>query len=523
MDLPSYPCAKLKLDQFFLQWLSEHQDLVNNLLEDAQAGKPLRGPATAMGGPSPLSPATQHAIFAMTPPLSPSKPRSPRSPLSPARKSSTSSSLKRPPLSQLPQFYFPNGATAPDSARLEFQGRVDHHFNAHPIGLGMEEFVGMAFDAGDLPRMIGRCMFRRLAGEAGTHVPKDAFTKWWAAHNMLSAPPIKRVYEVLRKEGQEYLTYEDFSPLMDMVLKYHPGLEFLAETAEFQKKYAETVVFRIFYALNKAGSGQLTLRELRRGDLLEALEALDSEDDINKVLKYFSYEHFYVIYCKFWELDSDHDFLIDRSDLAHYSQCALSFNIIDRVFEQVPRKFASRVPGKMSYEDFVWFILSEEDKTTDTALEYWFKCVDLDSDGVIRPREMWTFYEEQLKRLEGLSAEPVLFPDVVCQLHDMLQPAQEGEYTLRDLKRTKPQSALLFNALFNLHKFLSYENRDPFAMRAEQGEFAGLTEWDKFAKVEYYRLASEDDHEDVTMEAEEQWQDAPMLDSMDRRPAGGKD
>lgn len=48
----------------------------------------------------------------------------------------------------------------------------------------------------------------------------------------------------------------------------------------------------------------------------------------------------------------------------------------------------------MSYEDFVWFILSEEDKTTDTALEYWFKCVDLDSDGVIRPREMWTFYGE---------------------------------------------------------------------------------------------------------------------------------
>lgn len=39
--------------------------------------------------------------------------------------------------------------------------------------------------------------------------------------------------------------------------------------------------------------------------------------------------------------------------------------------------------------------------------------------------------EEQLKRLEGLSQEPVLFPDIVCQLHDMLQPAKEGEYTLR--------------------------------------------------------------------------------------------
>jgi hypothetical protein len=43
-------------------------------------------------------------------------------------------------------------------------------------------------------------------------------------------------------------------------------------------------------------------------------------------------------------------------------------------FLQAPRKFSSGVPGKMGYEDFVWFILSEEDKTTDTAMEYWFRC-----------------------------------------------------------------------------------------------------------------------------------------------------
>ncbi len=36
-------------------------------------------------------------------------------------------------------------------------------------------------------------------------------------------------------------------------------------------------------APRRSGSGRLTLRELRRGDLFEALEALDKEDDINKV------------------------------------------------------------------------------------------------------------------------------------------------------------------------------------------------------------------------------------------------
>jgi serine/threonine-protein phosphatase 2A regulatory subunit B'' len=39
---------------------------------------------------------------------------------------------------------------------------------------------------------------------------------------------------------------------------------------------------------------------------------LEEEEDINQIMAYFSYEHFYVIYCKFWELDRDHDLYIDQ-------------------------------------------------------------------------------------------------------------------------------------------------------------------------------------------------------------------
>ena len=42
----------------------------------------------------------------------------------------------------------------------------------------------------------------------------------------------------------------------------------------------------------------------------------------------------------------------------------------------------------MGYEDFVWFILSEEDKGHDLSLEYWFRCCDLDCDGALRSHEM---------------------------------------------------------------------------------------------------------------------------------------
>jgi len=38
---------------------------------------------------------------------------------------------------------------------------------------------------------------------------------------------------------------------LQAVLQYHPGLEFLADTPEFQARYAETVIYRIFYTVNR--------------------------------------------------------------------------------------------------------------------------------------------------------------------------------------------------------------------------------------------------------------------------------
>lgn len=61
------------------------------------------------------------------------------------------------------------------------------------------------------------------------------------------------------------------------------------------------------------------MTELRRSNFLQTLALLEEEDDINQITDYFSYEHFYVIYCKFWELDADHDLYIDPKDLSRYN------------------------------------------------------------------------------------------------------------------------------------------------------------------------------------------------------------
>ncbi len=55
---------------------------------------------------------------------------------------------------------------------------------------------------------------------------------------------------------------------------------------------------------------------------------------------------------------------------------------------QIKRSSSSTEEGKMDYKDFVWFVLSEEDKGNDISLDYWFRCIDLDDDGCLRGNEM---------------------------------------------------------------------------------------------------------------------------------------
>jgi EF-hand domain/EF-hand domain pair len=128
------------------------------------------------------------------------------------------------------------------------------------------------------------------------------------------------IYIISRgNKSRSWMLPEDLAPLIQDVVDSHPGLAFLKEAAEFHSRYVHTVIARIFYSVNRSWSGRITIGELRKSNLMEVIQLLEEEEDINQIMAYFSYEHFYVIYCKFWELDRDHDLYIDQQDLARHN------------------------------------------------------------------------------------------------------------------------------------------------------------------------------------------------------------
>ena len=59
---------------------------------------------------------------------------------------------------------------------------------------------------------------------------------------------------------------------------------------------------------------------------------------------------------------------------------------------------------------------TDEYFTMKFSIEYWFRCMDLNGDGVLSLYELECFYNEQLHKMEELGMEKLSFKDAVCQV-----------------------------------------------------------------------------------------------------------
>ncbi|XP_053942507.1 serine/threonine-protein phosphatase 2A regulatory subunit B'' subunit beta isoform X1 [Cuculus canorus] len=401
----------------------------------------------------------------------------------------------------IPTFYFPRGCPKEKVNIDAVITKIERTFSEFPNERATLEDMGKVAKACECPLYWKGPLFYCAGGERTGYVSVHKFVAMWRKILQTCYDDAAKFVHLLMSPGCNYLVQEDFIPFLQDVVNSHPGLLFLKEAAEFHSRYITTVIQRIFYTVNRSWSGKITCNELRKSNFLQNVALLEEEADINQLTEYFSYEHFYVIYCKFWELDTDHDLYIDRKDLARHNDHAISNRMIERIFSgAVTRGRKAQKDGKISYADFVWFLISEEDKKTPTSIEYWFRCMDLDGDGALSMYELEYFYEEQCQKLDNMAIEPLPFEDCLCQMLDLVKPQYEGKITLHDLKRCKLTN-VFFDTFFNIEKYFDHEQKDQFSMlRDSEGESQEISDWEKYAAEEYDILVAEE-------AAGDQWND----------------
>jgi len=299
----------------------------------------------------------------------------------------------------------------------------------------------------------------------------------------------------------------DVKELVWAISETHCGLEFLRDSTEFLEAYVNTTTLRVLWALSGAGTERITLQHWRHSSITEVLFQLDDEADINLAREYFSYNHFYVLWCIFWELDEDEDSRLSKEDVLRYGQYGLTQRAVDRLWAM---RRDTTAEG-MSYDDFVYFLLAEEDKQAVPALQYWFHMLDVDCDGVLDRQDMWYFYEDMQARLEAMGEEVVPFNELVNELCDIVRPQVRGHISLAELKKSQLGYNVV-SALTNVRKYIAWEGLSCEKAAGRASNLRDTRDWDLFADSEYRRLVESD--EDGGGERDENEKDAEEVEQI---------
>ena len=129
---------------------------------------------------------------------------------------------------------------------------------------------------------------------------------------------------------------------------------------------------------------RVTLREFHKSNFLKNLEELEKFNQDTEAFNFFSYDYFYVICCLFNDMDTDEDGLIGLNEYENFLKHNISTFVLRRVLVVLKDNPNLRVFEKtVCFEEFIRLMVFEEDKSSRNAIDFWFKVIDIDNDGVI--------------------------------------------------------------------------------------------------------------------------------------------
>ena len=368
--------------------------------------------------------------------------------------------------------------------------------------LTLDSFISQTNDLYDFNLILKKVLFNKIDIEEKGFITKEQLMKYHIL-NFEGCSENKKYFNFIKSPNRDYIVKDDFKPILQTLMKENSSLIFLKEYPTYQQKYIETVIARIFYMNDSNDDGKITFNDFEKSDLVEIIQKIYNSD-VNKIRQYFSYEHFYVIYTTFYE-NSTYE-VKDELYIPKEVFCTYAYNLgmrtVNRIFDEIPRKFVSEEKYMMSYEDFIYYMISEEDKTSPTSIKYWFKVIDLNNEGFITKKEMEYFYEEQIEKLKNNKKEVMKFKDVFNKIKSLVPPKMENKWYLQNFLDNPKNSSIVFNMLLNMNKINNKEKDSLIIKEIENGK--DYSDWDIFAYKEFKRKIDEDNDENENDEHNEE-------------------
>ncbi|CAG9532595.1 unnamed protein product [Cercopithifilaria johnstoni] len=390
-----------------------------------------------------------------------------------------------PTLLNIPRFHYPYGIPLGGKENCNDLNAVKELFRKYNDQIEMSHMKEICLASGLCP-LWKQPLYNCISTSMSNFINFNGFTNWWKKFEENAHDEASRFVYILTNGSRNYLTADDFKPLIQDLIETLPSLSLLKEAEAFHHAYIKTVTARIFWSACHSWKKHISIAELRLSNLLKAIAMLEKAE-INEEHEFFSYEHFYVIYCNFYLLDKDEKNYLTPFDLSLYSNCALTNLVVQRIFSGAVLSNSS-MKQTIDYIAFVNFLLAEVDKCHPKSIEYWFRIMDLNGDGRISFDEMERFYNEIVVNVIRMDMDVLVFNDLVNMLKDMISPHSSTYFTLSDFKRSPSLARYFFNTFINWIKHIAQES----CLLVKRNEVdSQFSDWNHFCKSEYEILLAD--------------------------------
>jgi len=263
--------------------------------------------------------------------------------------------------------------------------------------------------------------------------------------------------------GAGFLREADLENFLQDEITNSPVLSTLE--ASFQTFYVCTAVRKLFFFLDPLRRHKIRIKELIKSPILDDLLVLRqrlSDDDPNLVNNWFAPASAKRVYGLYLQLDSNGNGMLSPHELLQYEGGYLTEVFVQRVFEE-----CQTYDGEMDFKSFLDFVLAMEHRSTQPALHYLWRVLDLRKKGSIGVFEIHYFFRHIREALIATHHPAAEIADVTDEIFDMVKPANPEEITLDDLFRSGVGETVV-SILIDMQAFYHYDNRESLMHHSEE-------------------------------------------------------
>lgn len=248
-------------------------------------------------------------------------------------------------------------------------------------------------------------------------------------------------------KGRNYAVADDFGFYLVSYLQSNPKFKFCLTNTSECSIFSRYILMNLILTYDPEFRGRITRQNFVSQDFIQILDGVSN------------FEKFKEIYQIFEALDIQKKDSLSFKDLLSYDHKRIHPKVLERVWRFLPGK---KVNDRITFADFVVFVILLEEKELQASLNFWFRVCDIEEDGILSLGEMKIWFQYQKQMLKLMNTDTEKFKELVPQIMDMMG-SNATQWTRRQIKESGSW-VRLFNILIDPKLFYGYfELREDYA------------------------------------------------------------